>query len=441
MTSPTKPNRPKPHSWRIGLLVTTIVLGILLVGVGLVEYEAAKRNGRRITQAQVMYMMMGFQKQLPANNRAQHSDVMKTLYETFKDEGIHRVALYDRNELLDGFGTAVEPFSMMRFTRRETPIDVVFISSELVHAKITLPNRFGGGGGRFRNHPRYRNASTRAVLLELTPKEAIRLRERALQIMLLDIVAAIILMCAAVVFWKQSVRQEKLEHQLQKDRQLKSLGQMSAVIGHELKNTIASIKGHAQLLAENLADTPHKQSAEFVANDAIYLQEITSQMLEFARTGELKIEKVYLDDLAEGAITFSNVSTVTYTLETKQATAYVDRRKLQQVITNLINNANEAGSTDIRLHIVNNGELMIEVVDNGPGIDPAQIEKIFDPFFTTRAKGTGLGLALAKRVVESHGGHIDVTSDKKRGTQFTLHIPNRPSTDENTPPLNSGGTP
>jgi two-component system, NtrC family, sensor histidine kinase HydH len=421
--------------WRIGLLFIAILMGLLLVFLGVFEYRDARRNGYRITEAQVLYMMIGFQRQLH-HQRMPPAEIIENLYTGLAAEGVHQVAFFDGSRLLHQFGKGTKPLSPSDFPKMSLskPVQIHFIQDDLVHARVVMPQRPPMGRGRrmrmMRNFspnasPDEPGGAQRMVLLELTPRDAIRLRDRAFQIMLLDGVAALILMGAAIVFWKLSRRQDQLHQQLENDQQLKLLGQMSAVLGHELKNTIASVKGHAQLLEEKLAGTPNDANAALIAKDTLYLQKLTEQMLDFARTGTMHYEKVYLDDLAEAAITFCDAPDVKTHIAGNDPTFYLDRHKIQQVLINLINNAHQSGATAILLKITNSRTgLELRIEDNGKGIPAEALSRIFEPFFTTRAKGTGLGLALASRIVEAHGGTI-VANSGENGTTFTIQLPPR----------------
>jgi signal transduction histidine kinase len=421
--------------WRIGLLSVAIFMGLLLVFLGIFEYRDARRNGYRITEAQVLYMMLGFQRQLH-QQRMPISELTESLYSELAAEGVHHVAFYDGPRLLHEFGKGNLPLSPSGFSEisLSSPVEIRFVEDNLVHARILLPQRGPMGMGRRmrqgRNFgPPEPGDTQKMVLLELTPRDAIHLRDRAFQIMVLDGIAALILMGAAIVFWKLSRRQDQLHQQLENDQQLKLLGQMSAVLGHELKNTIASVKGHAQLLEEKLAGTSHDANAALIAKDTLYLQRLTEQMLDFARTGTMHYEKVYLDDLAEAAITFCDAPDVKIDITGDDPTFYLDRHKIQQVLINLINNAHQSGASAILLKITNSRTgLELRIEDNGKGIPEEALSRIFEPFFTTRAKGTGLGLALASRIVEAHGGTI-VANSSENGTTFTIQLPPREQKD------------
>jgi signal transduction histidine kinase len=220
------------------------------------------------------------------------------------------------------------------------------------------------------------------------------------------------------------VKTDALQQQLHTDQQLKILGQMSAVLGHELKNTVASLKGNAQLLVEKSPDNP---VADAVATEAAYLQELTTQMLEFTKTGALKKDKVYLDDLLDSAVDFSRAADVSIDIITKTTVVYIDRNKIQQCITNLLNNADSAAPRQpIKIVASGDQQMRIEVIDSGPGIPPETEHNIFEPFFTTRAKGFGLGLAFVKNVVEAHGGTVYHRSNPAGGAIFGFEIPVAP---------------
>jgi two-component system sensor histidine kinase HydH len=264
----------------------------------------------------------------------------------------------------------------------------------------------------------------RALRIELVPHEAIALSKRAFLSMVIKMIAALLLGLTALVFWRMSNRSDRMQEQLARDRQLKMLGQMSAVLGHEIKNTIASLKGNAQLLAEKLGDADGGNSARAIAADSTYLQELTAQILDFARTGEIHMEKVYLDDLAEAAITFAESDPVETTIEGHASTWQLDRHKMQQVLVNLLSNARQASGTQpISLNITAGNTLHIRITDKGPGIPPEATERVFEPFYTTRPKGTGLGLAFAQQVVTQHGGTIRVETPPGGGACFVVVLP------------------
>jgi two-component system sensor histidine kinase HydH len=243
--------------------------------------------------------------------------------------------------------------------------------------------------------------------------------------MLINIIAAFVLIVAAVFFWRMSIKAEHLEIKLKEDGHLKVLGQMSAVLGHEIKNSVASVKGHAQLLAEKQSGVLKKE-AEIIESEITYLDNLTGQILGFAKTGNLTYEKVYLDDLAASAVAISDCDPVNLKVDDENRFFYMDREKMLRVLVNLIINARQAsGNMPVELSFDSGSGLKIEITDKGGGINPAFEDKIFDPFFTTKAKGTGLGLAFAKQVVESHGGTLTLNNSYGKGASFIIELPEK----------------
>jgi two-component system sensor histidine kinase HydH len=250
---------------------------------------------------------------------------------------------------------------------------------------------------------------------------------RAIVTLITSLAAALILGVAAVVFWRLSTKADTIAAQLAGDEQLKTLGQMSAVLGHELRNPIASLKGHAQLL---LRKTPPEQSGrknvETVVREVQRLEDLTDQVLAFAKTGKFDISPIDPADLIRTAIEKSGVAAVSLSLDGEIGPWPLDGSKMEMVIVNLVVNARQASSESDPVAIscrVENGLLQIEVRDRGAGITPGDEERVFEPFFTKQVKGTGLGLSLARRIVEGHGGTITAAAHPKRGAVFRITMP------------------
>ena len=125
---------------------------------------------------------------------------------------------------------------------------------------------------------------------------------------------------------------------------------------------------------------------------------------------------------------------VTITLNiTQSLDCWGDAQQIKQVLINLISNAlndMKDGKGDA-VEIVgaeesgenSSDQVVLSIIDNGPGVGPDIVENIFEPFFTTREHGTGLGLAIVKQIIESHGGTIQVANNGKKGSTFTVHLP------------------
>ena len=213
-------------------------------------------------------------------------------------------------------------------------------------------------------------------------------------------------------------------------QRLASLGQLSAVLAHEIRNPLASLKGNAQLLAQLLpaGDKP-RAKADRVVDEAIRLEDLTNDLLAFARTGELHRREVdpaaLLREVASAAAPEGGPAPA-IELDTGAAprTWSLDPERMRQVLGNLCDNAVKAGApVRASVSLDGGGRLRFQVRDAGAGIAPDDLPHIFEPFFTKRIQGTGLGLAVAKRVVELHQGAITAANAPGGGAIFQVTLP------------------
>ncbi len=216
-------------------------------------------------------------------------------------------------------------------------------------------------------------------------------------------------------------RDEAMAH-LARDRHLASLGNMAAVMAHEIRNPLASLKGHAQLLLEAAGDRPADAAmAQHVVEGAQRLEMISTSLLDLARAGSLERVQVNLRELLE-AVAASNPRVK---LDVRrEVTCPVDPLRLTQVLTNLVDNALQAGKdSEVTLRLDEQpAGVLIDVQDLGPGVPIAERARIFEPFVTTKITGTGLGLAIARRLVVLHGGTLDLV-EVPRGALFRVTLP------------------
>jgi two-component system sensor histidine kinase HydH len=284
---------------------------------------------------------------------------------------------------------------------------------------------FGGGGpGPLPGPP------GPGLAIECAPPLPRALVTRALFTLATDVGAAVLLLAAALFFWRLSRRAERYAAQLEREQRLAALGQMSAVLGHELRNPLASLKGHAQLLLEKLPeDHPGRPGATRVVREAVRLEELAGQILEFVRTGTVDPAPVDPVAPARAAVEAVGPDRVRLTTAAPPPTWLLDRPRLESVLVNLLRNAVAASPADaeVEVHVgLLHDALVYEVRDRGTGLEPGDEERVFEPFFTRRAKGTGLGLAVARRVVEGHGGTITAARREGGGALFRVTLPARP---------------
>ncbi|HJZ89366.1 MAG TPA: ATP-binding protein [Gemmataceae bacterium] len=207
---------------------------------------------------------------------------------------------------------------------------------------------------------------------------------------------------------------------------------------HEVKNHVSTLSLNLQLLAEDFADpqTPRerraKQRIDRIQNQAQKLVEVSNDFLRFVRSQEPKLEPTRLEDVAGEMIDFfgptakaANINIKLYPAPGVSAVP-LDRELFKQALLNLMLNAEQAmpDGGELILQIRMDGDrVCLDVIDTGKGIDPDDLCKLFRPFHTTKPGGTGLGLAMTRKIVRAHRGDIEVQSEPGRGTKFTVRLP------------------
>ncbi len=252
----------------------------------------------------------------------------------------------------------------------------------------------------------------------------------------------------AVLFFKDLTQVEQLEERERLRDRLASLGEMAAGIAHELKNPLAGIEVMAGLLRRQVPDSPEAQSLlADILSEAKLANAIVVEMLEFVRPIRLQVEHTDVGDVLHQAVTLAESKArrggVTVHLEVAPELPLIegDHYQLCQVFTNLLTNAFEAlggrGTIGIRATtdaIVQDpafssdahaplAAVVVEVVDDGPGVPAELSDRIFDPFFTTKPQGSGLGLPIVRKIVDAHDGRIDLNSLPGQGTRFRVTLP------------------
>jgi nitrogen-specific signal transduction histidine kinase len=250
----------------------------------------------------------------------------------------------------------------------------------------------------------------------------------------------------AVMFFKDLTQVEQLEERERLRDRLASLGEMAAGIAHELKNPLAGIEVMAGLLRRQVPDSVDAQSLlADIISEAKLANAIVVQMLEFVRPVRLQLEQTDLAQVLHQAVTLAEskaprgATVVAINMPPELPMIAGDQHQLTQVFTNLIANAFEAlgGSGHLTMTAVTitpdedpafpsvqppMPQILVDVVDDGPGIPSDLADKIFDPFFTTKPQGSGLGLAIVSKIVDAHDGRIDVSSSHA-GTRFRVTLP------------------
>ncbi len=243
-----------------------------------------------------------------------------------------------------------------------------------------------------------------------------------------------------VCLFKDITQVERTEEQGQLRERLVALGQMAAGLAHEMRNPLASIKVTVGLLRKTLANEQDiDQKLRSIMGDVQRLNQSVTDCLAFARPIRLDPKHTQVNDILEKVLNQTILLEHTYPFEVIRRFAtglpktWVDPQQLEIVFFNLINNAIDAvrqrhGTIIISTSVQpgsgkERDQLTISISDNGEGIPPDRLPKVFLPFFTTKGKGSGLGLANAKKIVDHLQGTIDVASLPGKETRFSVVLP------------------
>jgi len=231
-------------------------------------------------------------------------------------------------------------------------------------------------------------------------------------------------------------RLREMEDAVERSRRLADLGALAAGLAHEIRNPLASMSGSIELLRGCVsAGEDERRLMEIVLREAGRLNELVTQFLAFARPTPPRRRPTDLAALlGETLSVFRNdpqAAGVTLEGALEPSVADCDPDQLRQVFWNLLTNAAQAvgevhpaGGGAIRVRSRNTEDgAVVEIEDDGGGMDREALGRLFLPFFTTKPRGTGLGLATVHRIVDAHGGAIRVHSERGKGSRFTLVLP------------------
>jgi len=226
----------------------------------------------------------------------------------------------------------------------------------------------------------------------------------------------------------------EMESRMRQADRLATVGRMAANIAHEIRNPLASLTGAIEVLTSPLtADDARERLSQIVAHESERLNHIIKNFLEYARPAPLSIATFDVAAAAEEVLLLLEHRTSSGSLKVIREFVpsipwAVDAQQFRQILWNLCLNAVEAmpEGGELRVSVsVRGATLEVAVSDTGDGIAAADVSHVFEPFFSTKPEGTGLGLALVHRIVQDHGGEIDVRSAPGLGTTFTLTLPAR----------------
>lgn len=229
----------------------------------------------------------------------------------------------------------------------------------------------------------------------------------------------------------RELRRERAVMQTEKQA---SIDELSSTIAHEIRNPIAAAKSLVQQMGEDPRSVENVQYAQVALEELDRVERRISHLLKYAKEEDYAMALVNVSAVVDSALT--QMRGKLDAARVNVARNYIggpmvraDAEKLRQVFANVVDNAIDAFATvsegrRIDLFIENGGnQATVRVRDNGCGMPEEQVARIFNPFFTTKEKGTGLGMAISRKIVEAHEGAITVTSAVGRGSEFAITLP------------------
>jgi two-component system sensor histidine kinase HydH len=224
----------------------------------------------------------------------------------------------------------------------------------------------------------------------------------------------------------------QMEREVARSRHLNAIGSLAAGVAHEIRNPLSSIKGFAVYFKQRLSgNAEDEETADIMIAETERLNRVISQLIEFARPLELKKEQTNLTDLVRHTIKLVTVEAqkndvkIDVKAEMDLPPIDIDPDKIKQVLLNIFLNALAAMPDGgcLSVELAKQKDFMdVTVFDTGSGIKEEDLPRIYDPYFTSKPAGTGLGLAVAQKMMEAHGGLIQMESRAESGTKVTLRF-------------------
>lgn len=248
-------------------------------------------------------------------------------------------------------------------------------------------------------------------------------------LLIFSFINGIVILIAAIFLYRSLKKLIELQNKVKNQEHLVKLGEMAAAVAHEIRNPLGIIRGTNEIISKKYGKS-EDEFFKYIPLELDRLNKLINNFLSFARTKELKFEKIDLQSLlSKVKLGFSDNSKIDiyFKIEEKVRNIISDPDILEQILLNIIQNSYQSlensGQIVINIFQKQKKYIVFQIEDNGSGIDPETLENVFEPFFTTKEKGSGLGLAISKRLVEQLEGSIQIESKFKTGTIVTILLP------------------
>ncbi|WP_227937465.1 PAS domain-containing sensor histidine kinase [Alkalihalobacillus deserti] len=233
----------------------------------------------------------------------------------------------------------------------------------------------------------------------------------------------------AIGYAHDITKETETEERLRKTEKLSVVGELAASVAHEIRNPLTSIKGFIQFMQSN--DDKNGSYYKIMLDELERINQISSELLALGKPREIQFESCDINEIFTSVMWLLESQANLYSVEidyiSDKNLPLIDcePNQLKQLFINIIKNSIEANSKKITVQIGTNeaNQLQITIQDDGTGIDNERIERLGEPFYSSKEKGTGLGLTVSYKIIQSHRGHIQFNSDLNNGTRVTILLP------------------
>jgi signal transduction histidine kinase len=439
------------------MLVVCITLAVGLVAAGYLNYRAARRAGEAVLRSRARDATGSAVAMIRLGRRLQQLDLPAVAKETARD-GIQVAIINPRQRTIvaNSLSPASAPAAIAKTKQQQLQLPGSLrtqlktrgeaLVREADRLELWRPIHTGRAARRrwrramrakgldWRSRPRPRGLRRPGLLL-LRVRVSARLASEVIGparlALIVSAAAALLLLLSALGLHRAARRADRIAAELRRKHTLSSLGEMAAVLAHEIRTPLGSMKGNAQLIAEV---APDDERAAAIVGEAARLERLVNGMLDYARPDELVHGNADPDLIGERAaeIVAPRAAELGVGLLTdpcgEDAELSADGDKLLQVLVNLLQNAveasAEAGSDEpVVLQVRRKRRhVLFTVRDRGAGLTQP-LDQLVRPFYSTKRQGTGLGLSVARQIVEQHGGELSLLPRPDGGVDAQVRIP------------------
>lgn len=228
-----------------------------------------------------------------------------------------------------------------------------------------------------------------------------------------------------IVLFRDLTEIKKLQSELRKKEHFETMARVISGVAHEIRNPLFGISSIGQILERELDSPQHRALTQAMLKETERMKRLIEELLLYTRPSRFEIREVDISILCEEIMQHMKTrrSDIIFSLDILPLVIKADRDKIMQVFLNLVNNAVDAAKSSVRMSAkAADNKAVIVISDDGPGIKRDDLQMVFEPFFTTKKGGTGLGLPICKKIVEDHGGAIEIRSEEGGGTSVVLTL-------------------